>query len=593
MTVGTNTTAFVIGTPHPLPPPWDEVPVDLHVEEGAGLPAVAQLRFPDPDRALLAATGIGIGTAVTIRVRPGEEPTAPALFSGEVVALEAEFDGQGSFTTVRALDLSHRLRRGRHIAGFPGRKASEIAADLAGRAGIPLGRIDETATVYPLRTQPNVSDWEFLGALAEENDREAGVADGRFFFRSPEPAASAPGPSTAAAQSPYVIEMGENVLSIRSSVTSVNQVGAVRVRGWDVQQKKGLLSERTVRAGAGPLLGLDSPKVVAPFPAAHLLVTDVPYRTDAEVQAVSAALAAQLAAAVAELEITVLGNPRLRIGTPISLIGAGAPFDGKYTVTASRHSDRPGLGYETWVTVSGRQDRTSHGLAAGACAPARSARVPGVAIGVVTDIQAPEECAGQGWVRLSFPWLSEAAGQEPGYVSDWVRTVQLGGAGGGGVFSPEVHDEVLVAFEQGLLERPVVIGGLYNGVDAPTPDDSLELVDKSTGKLNRRSFASRGGHRIELLDAAAGPAGVRLRTHEDRLSIHLDQQETVITVHSDGKVTVTAAEEVTVSGKGITLDAGAGALTLTGESVTVSGSSGISLDGGPECTIKGGLVKIN
>ncbi len=67
----------------------------------------------------------------------------------------------------------------------------------------------------------------------------------------------------------------------------------------------------------------------------------------------------------------------------------------------------------------------------------------------------------------------------------------------------------------------------------------------------------------------------------------------MITVHSDGKVTITASEEVTVSGQGITLDAGSGALTLTGESVAVSGKTRLSLDGGAECSVKGGLVKIN
>ncbi|MDH6577881.1 VgrG-related protein [Kitasatospora sp. MAP5-34] len=589
---GANTALFLIEAPGPLAPPWDQVPVDICVEESGSLSAVVQLRFLDPDRALLGETGIGIGTPLTIRVQPGDETAALPLFSGEVVALEAEFDGQGSFTTVRALDLSHRLRRGRRITGFVGQTASDIAAAVAARAGIPVGRIDETVTTYPLRTQPNVSDWEFLVSLAEESDREMVVEDGSFYFRAPVPASSAPESGTSAAQSPYVVEMGENVLSIRSSVSSVNQVGKVAVRGWDVTQKKGLLSEQTVSAGAGPLVGLDPSQAVAPFPASELLVTDVPYRTDAEVQAVSAALAAELAAAMAELELTALGNPHLRVGKPVSVTGAGQPFDGKYTVTAARHTDRPGVGYQTWITVSGRQDRTLHGLVTGASAAARSPRVPGVAIGVVTDIQAPEELAGQGWVRLKFPWLSDASDGAPAYVSDWVRTVQWGGAGGGGVFSPEVHDEVLVAFEQGLLDRPYVIGGLYNGVDQPT-EDGLDLVDDATGKLNRRSLASRSGHRIELLDAAAGPAGVRLRTHEDKLSVHLDQQNTVITVHSDGKVTVTATEEVTVTGRGITLDAGSGALTLTGESVSVSGKSGLSLDGGPECSVKGGIVKIN
>ena len=40
----------------------------------------------------------------------------------------------------------------------------------------------------------------------------------------------------------------------------------------------------------------------------------------------------------------------------------GEPFDGKYTVSASRHVFVPDTGYTTSVTVSGAQDRTLRGL---------------------------------------------------------------------------------------------------------------------------------------------------------------------------------------------------------------------------------------
>ena len=51
----------------------------------------------------------------------------------------------------------------------------------------------------------------------------------------------------------------------------------------------------------------------------------------------------------------------------------------------------------------------------------------------------------------------------------WARTVQPGaGKDRGAAGLPEVGDEVLVAFAQGDLEHPYVLGGLYNGMDKPT-----------------------------------------------------------------------------------------------------------------------------
>ena len=91
--------------------------------------------------------------------------------------------------------------------------------------------------------------------------------------------------------------------------------------------------------------------------------------------------------------------------------------------------------------------------------------------------------------------------------------MQWGGVGGGGVISPSQGDEVLVGFEQGRLDRPYVLGGLYNGKDKP-PEHPVPLVSDA-GKVNRRSLASRGGNRIELLDAD-GSEGILLSTGDGR-----------------------------------------------------------------------------
>ncbi|MDX3575426.1 VgrG-related protein [Streptomyces sp. FL07-04A] len=586
------TTMFVVEAPRPLPASLADLPVHVRIEDGNAAPAAAVLRYRDPERIFLRRSGIVIGGVLRVSARPGGAGPAVPLFDGEVVALEAEFDGTGTFTTVRAFDHGHRLQRGRRVAAYPNMTASDIAHKVATRAGIAIGRIDPTTTTCPLVTQPNVSDWDFLASLAAENGREMLVEGGKFHFRRPNAARSAPptGGPAARRKSPYVIRMAEDVLSVRSSITSVNQVERVQVHGWSVQEKKALLGETTVGESRTSAVGVTPRQAAGAFGAAPLVVADVPYRSDAEVKAVSRALADDVSAALAELEVVVRGDPRLRCGAAVTLTGAGVPFDGRYTVTASRHLDRPGLGYETWLTVSGRQDRTAYGVVGGASAAARSPRIPGVAVGVVTDAKEPKDREGQGWVRLRFPWLSGDSGTA--YVSDWVRTVQAGGVGGGGVFSPDVNDEVLVAFEQGLLDRPYVIGGLYNGVDKPSPHDT-PLVDATSGKVNRRSLASRAGDRLELLDAAGGgPGGVRVRTGDGKLELHLDRRQTAITVHSDGTVSITAAEHVTVAGKGITLDARSGALELKGASVSVAGST-VSLKGDSECVVKAPIVKIN
>ncbi|MBE1489292.1 VgrG-related protein [Plantactinospora soyae] len=598
MPEGNLTNLLVVGAPNTLPGEWPERLVYGCVEDSSNLPASATLRYHDQGSRLLQESRITIGRKLTVAVRAGDSNREVPLFTGEVVTVETDFDGTGTYTSIRGLDLSHRLMRGRRVASYQNRTASDIARELARFAGLPLGRIDPTSVVYDMVSQPNVSDWEFLKMLAADNDAEVAVVDGRFVFRRPVRAASAPGPAATAERSDFVVEMDGNLLALRSTVTSVGQYTDVEVRGWNRRTREPVIGRAKVTGSDEVRLSVTAGELSAEFGTSEMLVADVPYETPAEVGTVARALAAQVAAGFAELEVGIRGNPELRAGVPLALNGVGRPFEGKYTVTASRHVFGPARFYETWLTVSGGQDRSLVGLTSGALAPARSVRMPGLAIGVVTNVNAgmdrqhPER-RDQGWVKLRFPWLDDQ------YETDWVRTVQLGGVGGGGVVCPEVGDEVLVGFEQGLLDRPYVLGGLYNGVDRPSPHDG-PLVDPASGSVNRLSLATRQGRAagrrrtgnwVELLDGptVAAAQGIRLRTENgtDNLLLHLDRAGTSVVVRSDGSVVIEASTEVTISGtgsvsvesrgpvavtgRGVSLDAGLGDLTLSGANVSVSG----------------------
>lgn len=99
--------------------------------------------------------------------------------------------------------------------------------------------------------------------------------------------------------------------------------------------------------------------------------------------------------------------------------------------------------------------------------------------------------------------------------------------------------------------------------------------------MNRRAFASKSGNQLELLDAANGPQGVRLRTGDGKLTIDLDRRGTAVVINSDGSVTIEGKEQVSITAaKGVSLDAGGGELTLTGESVTLTSRNGVALNGG-------------
>ncbi|MDI2125261.1 VgrG-related protein [Yinghuangia seranimata] len=566
--------------------------VSAYVDDSRNLPDLFALRFRDPHRLVLGKTGIRIGTPMKLYARAGDDSERRLLVSGEVTALEIDLDTTGTFTVVRGLDHSHRLFRGRRVAGYQQMTISDVASKVARRAGLDVGTVDATTTVYQHLVQPGVSDWDFLQRLAVRAGAEVAVVDGKFTFRTPARAAAAPDPSTKVDASPYVLEMGRNLLRCHLAVTSSDQVAGVEARGWDVHAKRAVVGRADATSTTRLALGLTPGDTATPFGQATFLATDTPHRTQAEADRAAASLADEIASSFAEVEAVAMGIPRLRAGSAVALANVGEPFEGRYTVTATRHVFDPDTGYQTWLTVSGRADRSLYGLASGGGAAPGRDRVPGVANATVTDTRDPEE---RGRVKLAFPWLSDD------YVSDWARTAGLGGKGGGGVFGPEVGDEVLVGFEQGSVEHPYVIGGLYNGADKPSQHD-VALVDSTSGAVNRRTLVSRGGNRLELLDSANGPKGVRLSSGDGKLTVHLDQKGTSVVVRSDGTVVIEAKDKVTVKGKGISLDAGQGDLELTGQSVKVTARSGATVDAGggtlalkssAQVDVKGATVAVN
>ncbi len=90
----------------------------------------------------------------------------------------------------------------------------------------------------------------------------------------------------------------------------------------------------------------------------------------------------------------------------------------------------------------------------------------------------------EGRVKVKYYWLDGGAS-----ISPWIRVSQLyAGAGYGSVFVPEVGDEVLVAFFQGDMRQPYVLGGLYNGKKKP-PTAHQDGRD-------RKIIRTKAGHQI-------------------------------------------------------------------------------------------------
>jgi phage protein D/phage baseplate assembly protein gpV len=549
------------------------------VTDAANLPDSIELEFADTAGDLLESARIRIGAKLSVSVSEnGPEPTA-VLVEGEVTALEREDLGGSLITRVRGLDRSHRLFRGRRVRAFVDSKISDVVTQVATSAGL-TARVSETRSVHPKISQDNVADWVFLKRLADRVGYSFSVERGQLVFEAPTEAGSAPGGSTSARSDAVVIEHGLNTLYLRSTVTSAEQVPEVEVRGWNQASKTSVISKAPAKTRSAEI-DVTPDELAKDFgsPAFMLPTGD---GEAASQDALAKAYAERIAGGFAELEAVVLGTPKIRSGTAVSVRGFGKPFDGRYTVTETVHEFSSDLGYTTKVQVTNTSDRSLLGVATSGAAvnggSSGGARFAGVLPAIVTKHgDGNGRTKAEGMIAVKIPALSED------YESSWARVLALGaGPKYGLTVLPEVGDEVLVAFENGELDRPFVLGGLYNGSDQPL-DPWNEIVTQ--GKVSRRVFASRTGMVVEFVEDGSKEF-VQVSTNERAQRITLTQNaDKGIEILSEGPVTVVAKKDATV-------EAASGAIKLTGKSVEIEATTELKLTGGSSAELSAPNVTV-
>ena len=245
-------------------------------------------------------------------------------------------------------------------------------------------------------------------------------------------------------------------------------------------------------------------------------------------------------------------------------------------------------------------------------------RVEGVVVGLVTNVDDPTK---QNRVKVRFPWLDD------NYETDWARiATPMAGEQRGFLYLPEINDEVLIAFEQGDVHRPYIIGGLWSSTDKPPKKNSEATAG---GKVNQRVLKTRAGHLIILddkqgteqisvtsksghtviLDDTSGKESITIKdkTGNNKMVIDSTQNSMTINVNGDfvvnakGKITLQSMQDMTLDSKAkgsfksmapLNLESVA-ATAVKGLKVDIQGNTMASINGGPMVQIQGGLVKIN
>lgn len=160
--------------------------------------------------------------------------------------------------------------------------------------------------------------------------------------------------------------------------------------------------------------------------------------------------------------------------------------------------------------------------------------IAGLVVAKVTNNQDPDKL---GRVKLTFPWLSETV------ESAWARVASpFTGNGFGWFCLPEVGDDVLVMFERGDVDRPFVVGSLWNAATLPP-------ADNADGKNNLRLFKSRSGH-VFSFDDTENSERIAIRDKSGKNEIVIDSASNSISIQADGDLTVTVQGNIAFQANG-------------------------------------------
>jgi uncharacterized protein involved in type VI secretion and phage assembly len=192
-------------------------------------------------------------------------------------------------------------------------------------------------------------------------------------------------------------------------------------------------------------------------------------------------------------------------------------------------------------------------------------------IGIVTDNKDPQKL---GRVKLKFPVLSMDD------VTDWTPIIMPGaGKNRGWFFIPEKDDEVLVMFEHGDIDRPMVVGALWNGKDKPP-------ADNGNGKNETRLIKSRQGSKVLFDDSDAQK--IVLEDGGGKGRITLDAKNKKITIEAldgdvcfqapQGDLTIVAKEAEFKATQNLEVNAGSN-MSWGAQSAKVSSSSAVTISG--------------
>lgn len=192
----------------------------------------------------------------------------------------------------------------------------------------------------------------------------------------------------------------------------------------------------------------------------------------------------------------------------------------------------------------------------------------------IIDNQDPQ---GLGRVRVQFPWQKIQSKDDSPMITPWIRVSQpYGGFSKGTQFISEVGEEVMVGFEMDNIERPYVLGALFNGTGNPDPEWKAQVAEGTANNI--KAIRTRNGHTIQFNDEGDG-GDIQIYDYEkNNYLIHLSSDGQYIRIEAKGDIQISAGNDIGIkAAKNITIEAGENITIDSGKDTDISADANMSM----------------
>ncbi len=292
-------------------------------------------------------------------------------------------------------------------------------------------------------------------------------------------------------------------------------------------------------------------------------------------------------------------NPNVSVGTAIKVKGLrpGSSSEddfGKYRITEITHG----------IDGSGNYQNSFNAIPESAEYPPKNSRIQPplgkTEAAEVTDNDDPEKL---GRVKVKFFWPDAEEAE-----SDWIRTTNAyTGEGEGMLWVPEISAQVLISYENGLPDFPVVIGSLYykkSGLTYTHNDNAVKVIRTKAGNII--TFSDENDDEAITISNSNKESTHIIIKFKDNGSINIETEGTLtlkakeiemkaqsIKIEADQEIKMEAKSKLTAKSTNISVEADASVEMKANANLKLSATANASLEGNALVKIKGALVQLN